>query len=1556
MAIIGTATVEIHATLDAVRDEIKKGLDEALANINGNIKLTVDNAEANVKLDDTKKKVDGLDGSEPTIKPNVDDTEANAKLFAIKTKVDEFGNKTWTIKLKADTAEADAKLAASKAMADKGLNLKADASEAVREFDKVGFALSGLGFSVNIWGSAVFDKFALIGGAAAAAGGAIGSAFAAVPALLGGMAASALAVKEGFSGVGSVIQGMAPDATKAQVQAMVKELAEMGPAAQGTAIQLGAMVNGPLTDLKKNIQDNLLGSLNGDFTELGTTTVPILDTAMQGVATSMGTGLHTAIQNLIAQGPQLTSMFGGIQSFAKTLGTQTIPTVSSMFVNMGAAAGPAMDQVGSGFQSIFAGMNSIVSNAIFTGQFTQAVAALGPVFQGLGNVINPLLGGIIQLGAALGGPLGNALTAIGKLIGPLIPILSSLGQQVLGVITVLANSLTPILQSLTPLLEEFFSKLGEAAMDDFKALAPLIQTLATAFLQILNAIEPLLGPFSTTFQLFDALGKIVQSLVPIIQVFVGVVVKIVDALTNALGPVIPAIVKAFQDFGTAITPILPILGELIVKLINGLAPILPTLIQLIDNVIKAMVPWIPTIMQILPPLLSLVLTVLPPLNGLLKFLADNSWIVVAALSAWASIKLVSTVSGWAGSLGQFATKLSYLPNAAGDGEKAASTLISNFKELPGAVSAAGKGLLDFSKSGIKSILDFGKSMGGGLLGAVKSFGAALIPVIASVWSFTAALLANPITWIVLGIAALIAAIVLLITHFSEVKKVFLEVWGAISKFFEGVWKDIKNIAETVWKAISGFFEDAWNKLVGAWKAVWGAVSGFFTSIWNDIKNVATTVWNAITGFFHTIWDAVAGYFEKLWNVRFKQPVMDVWNAISNFLTTAFNDFKAFFEAIWNGISDFFGAIWNGIKAVATFIWDAIVAYFTTAFNVYKTIFETVWNVISTIFTTVWNVIKNVAMTVWNAISSFFTTAFDAFKAAFEFVWNLISGIFSTVWNAIKTVASTVWGWISSFFTAEFNGFKAIFETVWNAISSVFSTVWNAIKSVATTVWGAISGFFEGAWNGIRKTWDDIWNGISNTFSTIWNGIKSFAQSVWDGIKSTFTGAINGVIGFINGLLHGINKVLDFFFIPKIPDIPTLAAGGVLTLTPELAAGGALGDGIAMLASGGNMWESVGGGFKTNGPRAIVGEGNPMYPEYVIPTDPTHRQRALGLLGNAARDMGLGGGGKATIPGVHHATGPGGAPMLGLGDLLSSAWNATGGKVVHGIASAWDDVTSWIGTKVAEGVHGLVDAAKSLMPNNIVGHMVDGALDKLANGLISWITKKNAEEPKAGVSGNVQSWAPTVQKVLSQLNVPQSALNGVLNIIQHESGGNPNAINNWDSNAQAGHPSQGLMQTIPSTFAAYAGPYVSKGITDGMANIYAGVNYAIHRYGVQWLINGGNKNSSGGYAGYDSGGWLAPGITPAINLTGKNEAVLPIDMMQNAIVAAVHAAFAFPGSARNLSPAQFANGSAGSGDVNIHEGAFQVTINGNADSVTVAQLQQTLTDWNNELVYQLRGRR
>jgi soluble lytic murein transglycosylase-like protein len=114
-------------------------------------------------------------------------------------------------------------------------------------------------------------------------------------------------------------------------------------------------------------------------------------------------------------------------------------------------------------------------------------------------------------------------------------------------------------------------------------------------------------------------------------------------------------------------------------------------------------------------------------------------------------------------------------------------------------------------------------------------------------------------------------------------------------------------------------------------------------------------------------------------------------------------------------------------------------------------------------------------------------------------------------------------------------------------------------------------------------------------------------------------------------------------------------------------------------------------------------------------------------------------------------------------------------------------------------------------------------------------------------GGVDGW---IAEALQVLELPQDLAPSIKKIVMAESGGNPRAVNNWDSNARRGTPSQGLMQTIPSTYRAFVHPEVEhRPITDPVANITAGVRYMIDNYGMDTLEAGGRSNSSGNYVGY-----------------------------------------------------------------------------------------------------------
>jgi TP901 family phage tail tape measure protein len=173
---------------------------------------------------------------------------------------------------------------------------------------------------------------------------------------------------------------------------------------------------------------------------------------------------------------------------------------------------------------------------------------------------------------------------------------------------------------------------------------------------------------------------------------------------------------------------------------------------------------------------------------------------------------------------------------------------------------------------------------------------------------------------------------------------------------------------------------------------------------------------------------------------------------------------------------------------------------------------------------------------------------------------------------------------------------------------------------------------------------------------------------------------------------------------------------------------------------------------------------------------------------------------------------------------------------------------------AAGISGAVNSGF----NSFVGHQNFASLMPMMNGGGS-----------GSAGGGAAQWATTILEVLAALGQSASWLGAVERRINFESGGNPNAQNNTDSNAMAGHPSQGLMQTIPSTFAAYAGIFAGGGIRNPFSNIYAGLNYALHNYGSIGAIDPLVRPY-----GYDQGGDLMPGTSLVHNGTGQIETIRP----------------------------------------------------------------------------------
>lgn len=125
------------------------------------------------------------------------------------------------------------------------------------------------------------------------------------------------------------------------------------------------------------------------------------------------------------------------------------------------------------------------------------------------------------------------------------------------------------------------------------------------------------------------------------------------------------------------------------------------------------------------------------------------------------------------------------------------------------------------------------------------------------------------------------------------------------------------------------------------------------------------------------------------------------------------------------------------------------------------------------------------------------------------------------------------------------GLKVAFGFLIKYMSFIWTGIIRNITVAVKVIFGILKAFFQllsGDWKGAGKT-------LANAFMTAFKGLKSMVVGVFNAIKSGVKAPINAIIGWINKLIRGLNKIS--FDIPgpggrfgiNIPTVPKLAKGG-----------------------------------------------------------------------------------------------------------------------------------------------------------------------------------------------------------------------------------------------------------------------------------------------------------------------------------------------------------------------------------------------------------------------------
>lgn len=403
--------------------------------------------------------------------------------------------------------------------------------------------------------------------------------------------------------------------------------------------------------------------------------------------------------------------------------------------------------------------------------------------------------------------------------------------------------------------------------------------------------------------------------------------------------------------------------------------------------------------------------------------------------------------------------------------------------------------------------------------------------------------------------------------------------------------------------------------------------------------------------FREKWDELKNWFRARGSdvMDMLRPVIDAfrsvnWGGMWDGFRSAATAVGDFLTGVWQNqigpaldwVGEKFGQVWGAIRGML----DPIAAEMSN----WGQVISDVWFLIGKAAEVAWTL---VGQHIWNALTTIGGWIRDIFGHVVEFfrengdeILIVVRSVWDMLWGITKNTFELIGGVISG----SLETIRGVIHTITSLIKGDWGEVWEGIKTTLHGVWTIIYSI-------VKNVMDSIWTIIESTGDSIgalwdllWGGLKLALKSVWSTMLTGVKSAVNLIVDVINKLVEGINWVIG-----KVPGvggsvIPYIGHWEGDTSLPGFARGGALP-------------AQVGAGFMTNGPRAIVGEGNPMHPEFVIPTDPSYRGNAMKLLSQLMGQMGLARGGQIPQYGIGGIIDAGIAIGQGIADATDAAMGA-----------------------------------------------------------------------------------------------------------------------------------------------------------------------------------------------------------------------------------------------------------------------------------------------------------
>lgn len=690
---------------------------------------------------------------------------------------------------------------------------------------------------------------------------------------------------------------------------------------------------------------------------------------------------------------------------------------------------------------------------------------------------------------------------------------------------------------------------------------------------------------------------------------------------------------------------------------------------------------------------------------------------------------------------------------------------------------------------------------------------------------------------------------------------FKKIWNELVGGFESMWNDIapeigkfSKLVKPFGKMMKSLWSLAWpvikllggaflllakivvhtlSKVIGPVMKGIGQVIGGAVRV---IRGILEILIGFLTGDWALAWQGIVDVVTGVWKI--------IWSVVGRFVDIIENLIGGFVSSIW----DFFKWLWDELvgHSIVPDMVNAIINTFHLLVAVPKWIWKHVLKPVVDFFKDAWKLVAKGLHAWWKGLTAAWDKLKDAGKWIKQHVWQPVLDAAKWVWDREVAGFKQWWTWIKQ----AWSKLKDLGKWIWD---NVFVNVWNRAKSLWNDhVKPSLQGWWAGiksAWNNLlglgKWVWDRVMTPVINKIKDGWNAVKDWLAKNKDMLMSPVNGVVNAVVSAVNYMIKGLNKISDV-----LPGIDF-----TISLIPKLAEGGELAK------------RRVGSGFKTTGARAIVGEGKANYPEFVIPTDPTHRRRARMLHEMAGKKLGMQNGGAwgENTHDKHRIIN--GLPAYDIGGILGNI-----GDIAKGTGSWIKGNVEKLATLPFAPLRALaqsqIDKVKWAPAHGIAQYGLDKVLSwvHLADQDAAAAAKQHQKNQakKSGYHGTLSPDAriAKAQKfALSQVGDPY--VWGGVGPNGFDCSGFMSAITNV---LLGRNPYSRVGATSSFPWSGFSGGYSAKGFTIGSTNNYGGSGIG-HMAGTLAGMNVESRGGTGVVVGSGARGWNDPGFSTNAHLVG-----------------------------------------------------------------------------------------